>query len=387
MNGGISVTPKKEFFKEVFPELDADLFYDKYFPLANKELGAHYIPEDFYQNSEYYQFSRKGEEEAQKAGYKTMKVPNIYDFDYMQKEAKNEVPKSALADEVIYGNNHGKKDLTKTYIKRALDTGKVEILAMHKVEQIEELPDGGFGLLVSVIDTEGNTIETKYFECDKLFLGAGSLGTTQLLLKSKVKGGLPNLNDEVGKNWGNNGNVMAGRNFIGGGTGSKQSTIPVAGVDNWDDEETPFFAEIAPLPIGMEVWAGLYLVINKLKKYGEITYDEAKDEIDLIWDKSHNQHMKETTKAFIKQMNKANGGTFANLLFKKGIGTDICYHPLGGCVLNKATDGFGRVKGVKNLYVTDGALIPGIVGVNPYVTITALAEYCIENILEEDYQA
>jgi cholesterol oxidase len=53
-------------------------------------------------------------------------------------------------------------------------------------------------------------------------------------------------------------------------------------------------------------------------------------------------------------------------------------------VLGEATDGYGRVKGYRNLYVNDGSLIPGSIGVNPFVTITALAERNVERILAED---
>lgn len=60
------------------------------------------------------------------------------------------------------------------------------------------------------------------------------------------------------------------------------------------------------------------------------------------------------------------------------------YHPLGGLVLGEATDDYGRVRGYRNLYVTDGSLIPGGTGVNPFVTITALAERNIERVLAED---
>jgi cholesterol oxidase len=53
-------------------------------------------------------------------------------------------------------------------------------------------------------------------------------------------------------------------------------------------------------------------------------------------------------------------------------------------VLGEATDDYGRVKGYRNLYVTDGSLIPGSTGVNPFVTITAPAERNIERVLAED---
>ncbi len=57
-------------------------------------------------------------------------------------------------------------------------------------------------------------------------------------------------------------------------------------------------------------------------------------------------------------------------------------HPLGGAVIGKATDGYGRVIGQPGLYVMDGALLPGSAGaVNPSLTISALAERNIDNIV------
>jgi cholesterol oxidase len=62
----------------------------------------------------------------------------------------------------------------------------------------------------------------------------------------------------------------------------------------------------------------------------------------------------------------------------------LTYHPLSGCVLGRAADGYGRVRGYSRLYVVDGSLVPGSVGVNPFATITALAERNMTRILAED---
>ena len=48
----------------------------------------------------------------------------------------------------------------------------------------------------------------------------------------------------------------------------------------------------------------------------------------------------------------------------------------------KATDLFGRVNGYDNLYVNDASLIPGYLGCNPFMSITALAEHNIEGVLQ-----
>ena len=53
-------------------------------------------------------------------------------------------------------------------------------------------------------------------------------------------------------------------------------------------------------------------------------------------------------------------------------------------MLNKATDNYGRLHGYPGLYVIDGSLIPGNTSVNPFVTITALAERNIEKIIATD---
>lgn len=399
VNGGMAVQPKKEYFKEILPEMDDEKFWNTWFPLAKKELEVNEISDGYLSSSEYYKFARLGRLEAENAGFKTVTVPNVYSFEYMEKEEKGEVPKSALAKEVIYGNNFGKQSLEKTYLKKAKETGLLTVLDLHQVSHFEKT-DLGYRVFVEVLDTSGTVVEEKTISCKKLFLNAGSLGTTKLLLASKHKSGLKNIDESVGKYWGNNGNIMTGRNMVNTvfnrlqhtseekfsiGTGSKQSTIPVAGVDHWDDKEHPFFAEISPLPMGMEVYTALYLLINKVPKHGRISFNPEKNDIDIHWNEENYKHTVENARYFIRTMNKSNGGTPSRLLWKGGYGPDICYHPLGGAVLGKATDLYGRVKGYKNLYITDGALIPASIGVNPFLTITAVAEYCMAEIIGKDF--
>ncbi|MGE8512039.1 MAG: GMC family oxidoreductase N-terminal domain-containing protein [Chryseobacterium culicis] len=386
VNGGMAVTPKESYFKEVFPDLDAEKFYHHYFPLVREELKVNVIDEQFLKDCPYYKFTRVGEEEAHKAGFKTMRVPNVYDFKYMEKEFRNEVPRSALNTEVIYGNNYGKNSLDKTYLRKALETGNLEILDLHHVQTIQMNDDKSYTLHVQQIDTSGALVAQKVFNCKKLILSAGTMGTLQLLLQSHAENGFP-VHEKIGKNWGNNGNFMTGRNWVkplSGGTGAKQSTIPVGGIDNWDDPEHPFFTEIAPLPMGMDVATALYLLINRVDKKGEVAYNTANKSLTLNWNESNTTKMKENAQYFIRKMNKANGGTRSHLLFNNGFGADICYHPLGGCVLGEATNEYGKLKDHENLYVLDGSLIPGTIGVNPFVTITAIAEYCIENLIRQN---
>lgn len=385
VNGGMAVLPKKEYFKEIFPQLDTDIFYTKYFPLAQKELEVNTPREEFLKTCSFYKFNKVGEEQAHQAGFKTMRVPNVYDFDYMEQEYEEKVPRSALAGEVIYGNNFGKKSLDKTYLKKALATGNLEILDLHVVKDFVLNNDNTYTLNVNQIDTQGVPQKQFKINCQKLILAAGTMGSLELLLRSQHINKLP-LDKEIGQNWGNNGNFMTGRNWVNafsGGTGFQQSTIPVGGIDNWEDPKHTFFAEIAPLPMGMNVATSLYLMINKVDKPGEVSFNPETNYLNLKWDLSNTEKMKENAKYFLRTMNNANGGTRSHMLFHNGFGHDICYHPLGGIVLNKATNAFGKLNLHENLFVIDGSLIPASTGVNPFLTITALAEYCMENLLME----
>lgn len=400
VNGGMAVTPKPEYFEEIFPNLKTPDFYNKYFPRAKSQLGVNEINPVFYASTDFYKFSRVGEYEAKKAGFTTVKIPNVYDFAYMEKEGRNEAPRSAFNKELIYGNNYGKKSLDKTYLLDALQTGLLTILDLHRVDKIKYNTDETFSVFISVIDVNGNTTESKIISCKKLFLCAGSIATTNLLVTAKGKGDLQHLDSSIGHGWGNNGNIMTGRNFVntifnhvkpddtinpGWGTGGSQSTIPIVGIDNWKDNTHPFFAEISPFPMGMEVYTSLYLLINRVPNKGYFYWNKEAGAVELKWDKSNWEYAYNNAKHFIRKMIKTNGGTRSHLLFNNGFGPDICYHPLGGCVLGQSTDNYGRIKGYKNLYALDGSLVPGTIGVNPFLTITVLAEYCIEDVILKDF--
>ncbi|MFF3618698.1 GMC oxidoreductase [Streptomyces sp. NPDC002467] len=385
VNGGMAVTPKRANFQSVLPSVDAEEMYGTYYPRANAGLGVGMVDPAWFETAECYQFSRVGRKHAQRSGFAWTFVPDVYDWDYMKQEQAGTAAKSALDGEILYGNNHGKKSLNQTYLARAKATGRVTISSLHKVTSVSPTTGGGYTVVIDQLNTTGDTVVTKTVTADRVFFAAGSVGTSKLLVQLKATGALPNLNGEVGKGWGDNGNVMCGRaNHMWDPTGKLQSTIPCSGIDNWDAGGA--FAEVAPLPTGIETYASFYLSITKNPNRAEFTWNAATGKADLSWQTAWKQPSIDMAKTIFDKINAKEGTIYRTDLFGayKIWNDTLTYHPLGGAVLNKATDNYGRLHGYTGLYVIDGALIPGNTSVNPFVTITALAERNIEKIIATD---
>ncbi|MES9538216.1 MULTISPECIES: GMC oxidoreductase [unclassified Actinomadura] len=385
VNGGMAVTPKRSRFSAILPSVNADEMYNVYYPRANSGLGVNEIDRAWFDTTDCYQYARVGRKHAERSGFEFVYVPNVYDFNYMKQEAANAVPRSALNTEILYGNNYGKKSLQKTYLAQAKATGRVAISAQHRVTSVSPASGGGYTVAIEQIDTTGNVVATKTVTADRVFFAAGSVGTSKLLVKLKATGALPNLNGEVGKGWGDNGNVMVGRaNHMWDPTGSLQSSMPTGGIDNWDAGGA--FAEVAPLPTGIETYASFYLSITNTPHRAEFSWNASAGRVDLNWQKSWKQSSIDMAKTIFDKINSKEGTIYRTDLFGtyKIWGDHLTYHPLGGAVLNKATDNYGRLHGHPGLYAIDGSLIPGNTSVNPFVTITALAERNIEKIIATD---
>ncbi len=385
VNGGMAVTPKRENFGAILPSVNADEMYDVYYPRANAGLGVSNVDLTWWENADCYQYARVGRKHAQRSGFPYVFVPNVYDWDYMAQEAAGSVPKSALNAEVLYGNNYGKKSLQKTYLAQAKATGRVAISPLHRVTSVTPAAGGKYTVTIEQINTGGDVVDTKTVTATRVFFAAGSVGTSKLLVKLRATGALPNLNGEVGKGWGDNGNIMCGRaNHMWDATGSLQSSMPTTGIDNWAAGGA--FAEVAPLPTGIETYASLYLSITNNPNRAEFSWNAGTGKVDLSWQTAWKQPGITMAKSIFDKINSKEGTIYRTDLFGayKIWGDHLTYHPLGGSVLNKATDNYGRLHGHPGLYVIDGSLIPGNTSVNPFVTITALAERNIEKIIATD---
>ncbi|AZM92466.1 GMC oxidoreductase [Streptomyces sp. W1SF4] len=385
VNGGMAVTPKRQNFAAILPSVDAEEMYRTYYPRANAGLGVGLIDPDWFETVDCYQFARVGRKHAQRSGFPFVFVPDVYDWDYMKQEVAGTVPKSAVDGEILYGNNAGKKSLQQTYLAAARATGKVTISPLHRVTTVSPSDGGGYTVVMEQLSTTGDVLATKTVTAGRVFFAAGSVGTSKLLVRLKATGALANLNDEVGKGWGDNGNVMCGRaNHMWDPTGKVQASIPCGGIDNWDAGGA--FAEVAPLPTGIETYASFYLSITKNPNRARFSWNAAAGKVELDWQTAWKQPSIDMAKTIFDKINAKEGTIYRTDLFgtNKVWGDHLTYHPLGGAVLGKATDNYGRLHGHPGLYVIDGALIPGNTSVNPFVTITALAERNIEKIIATD---
>jgi cholesterol oxidase len=78
-------------------------------------------------------------------------------------------------------------------------------------------------------------------------------------------------------------------------------------------------------------------------------------------------------------------GISQNILLEVFFNRPTTAHILGGCPMSETTktgvvDKNLKVHGYPDFYITDGSVIQGNIGVNPSLTITAMAEFCMSSI-------
>ena len=127
----------------------------------------------------------------------------------------------------------------------------------------------------------------------------------------------------------------------------------------------------------------------------ETPWWERDGRMHIVWDDVGRQPRFHRINAELQRMTRALGGTFLeNALWATlNLRRLVTFHPLGGCpigedYLHGAADEFGRVfagdGGVhEGLFVADGALVHSALAVNPFLTISALAERIAERKIEQ----
>jgi cholesterol oxidase len=384
VNAAIAAIPTPAQVQKTFPDIDTSQFLGTYIGRAKSMLQISYRDMDWFEQTPWYQYARVGRQYATAAGYSVDYNGSAYSFDYMKKEEAGDVPRSALDLEQQYGNNHGRfGSVDQTYIAAAIATGSVSLKPLTEVTGIRREPSDEYVVSTREIDRWGNEVAEDELGCEQLYLSAGVLGTTKLLLQARDTGTLPNLSEEIGRGYGNNGDVMVAHTLKDNDpAGTQQSLMGMINLDGRNDPDNPVYASMFSIPLPVETHTLGYYVMVKTDDRADIAYDQGSDSINILWPDGYTQHQYAKAQAVFDKVTNANGVDYRDDVFDGKVFAPNTVHPLGGCVRGSATDSYGRVKGYDKLYVNDASLIPGYLGCNPFLSITALAERNIEGILQ-----
>ncbi len=294
---------------------------------------------------------------------------------------------------------------------------------------------------------------TMFVSADIVILAAGTLGSTEILLRSQQHG-LP-VSSQLGMHFTGNGDVLAfgyntdqNINGIGFGTRSPADSEPVGPCITGiiDIREQPqldhgmvieegsipgaiakflpqIFKKVGKI-LGADTDSGFSDLTKEKKREWEsrifgaytgalqntqtylvMTHDNAggrmyleNDKIRINWHGVGSQPIFKRVNNRLQEATEPLGGTqipnpIWSDVFKKDL---VTVHPLGGCIMAEdAQRGVVNHKGQvfssntgdavhQGLYVCDGAVIPRSLGVNPLLTISAVAERCC-TLIAQDY--
>jgi cholesterol oxidase len=389
----IIVAPRRAMFDRVFSNaIDFDEMEDVYYPRVRGMIQSAPIPEDVLA-TEYYRSARVSMEQAVAAGFPTRPVDLAVNWDIVRDEIAGRAVPSAIAGQSFYGLNSGaKRSLDQNYLPQAEATGHVQVLPLHQVIAIERGQGGRYSVTVAQLNDEGHVVGApRRWSCKYLFLGAGSIGTSSLLVRARDTRALPALDGHVGQHWAANGDINVIRGLL---PPTNASTGGPGGNFIFEDLDNPLgptsLVEIV-LPSHIRDFLGAvgapasfanYASLGVPPAIGSFSYDAQTDQVKLKWPASDPRvaNFVAAAQHTLTTLDQRTGAVTVS------INPAVSAHPLGGAVIGKVCDAAGRVKRHPGLYVVDGALIEGSAGLaNPSFTIAAVAERCLEQIIAGDH--
>jgi cholesterol oxidase len=326
------------------------------------------------------------------------------------------------------GCNVGAKNtVAMTYLPEAARHG-AEIFTHAKVSHVTKSRDGGWRVQLTRLDAAKGQASELAVDGAIVVLAAGTLGSTEILLRSRDKGLA--LSDRLGERFSANGDIIAFGygakvpvDAIGVGHPAKVDIVVGASVSGQIELHDPAdlanglciqegaipsaLASALPvmfLPNGrllgalQSLVAGVYKgPFANLQTFFAVSHDNAGgkfaldgDRLVLAWPGAKDQPVYARIDDMLGRLVNEVGGSYVkNPLAGTIMGHQpATAHPLGGAGMGKdrsdgTVDHRGRVFSGANaastgvhdgLYVIDGAIIPRSLGVNPLLTITALAE-------------
>ena len=328
------------------------------------------------------------------------------------------------------GCNVGAKNtVALTYLPDAVRHG-AELFTGLKVDTIRKGADGLWKVSARAVGADRGTVSDVTIEAPVVVLAAGTLGSTEILLRSR-EAGLA-VSDKLGQRFSANGDIIAFGygakptvNAVGIGYPPKVADLEVgaavSGQLEYYDAETltnevrvqegalpSAFASVLPVlfvPNGRLLGA-LQSLVNgvykgpfaHLQTFFAVSHDSASgrfsledNQLALSWANAKDEPVYAHLDKILSKLVAASGGSYVkNPLAGTVMGHQpATAHPLGGCGMGRErSDGVvdhkcrvfngaanaGDTDVHEGLYVIDGAVIPRSLGVNPLLTITAVAE-------------
>ncbi|WGV26140.1 GMC family oxidoreductase N-terminal domain-containing protein [Halotia branconii] len=347
-------------------------------------------------------------------------------------------------------NNKAKNTVLMNYLPDAKNHG-AEIYIQVSVRQIERQGDRWlvhFQLLNA--GQEKFDAPTMFVSADIVVLAAGTLGSTEILLRSQQTGLA--ISSQLGHNFTGNGDVLAfgyntEHNINGVGFGNRSLDQPVgpciSGIIDMREQprlDNGMVIEEGSIPGALasflpETFASAGRVLGKdtddglgdrfkeklregeslahgaytgavrnTQTYLVMTHDDAagqmyleNDRLRIRWENVGKQPIFQRVNDRLTEATRPLGGTqIPNPIWTNLFGHDlVTVHPLGGCIMaENAEHGVVNHKGqvfssnqgtavYENLYISDGSVIPRTLGVNPLLTISAVAERCCALIAQD----
>ena len=317
----------------------------------------------------------------------------------------------------------GRQNLTKNYLKDALAAG-VSFLSGHEVTGIQKSANGY--VVTGTDNRTGSPIDVT-IECKILVIASGAIGSSGILLNAQNQ--ISEISDisTIGKNLSSNGDYgvtgSIGNDFahaVEGFKGKPMSSFCPTFFAQHQFILIPFYA--APLYLALGKPSALVRAASpsfsrggvgigegddgnvereygaayksRLLTFGEnmltmgcLAFDDGEGEVvlgrlgtEVRWRETSDATHARWGAAFaaMQSIYKSLGGEIYLDSYRRD-GTVNTAHPLGGCAMSDdpavgVVDANGEVNGLRNLFVIDGAIIPSALGVNPSLTIAAVAE-------------
>lgn len=328
--------------------------------------------------------------------------------------------------------HNAKNTLDKNYLFLAERLG-VTVLPETRASDVEDRGNGQFAVHTIRSTRSSRSDAHRTFYARNVVLAAGALGSVDLLLASRERGGLPNVSAALGKYTRTNSEILCGARSRGGGIDYSQGLAIASDVKT--DRETHL--QIVRYPAGSDVmgllgtlaasgggklprplrWLSVCLrhpldFLRNLSPWGwakrtvvVLAMQSLDNALTLVrkrrWLLGRSLRSRRSDGAspiptYLPIANQAASfvakrmaGFPLNAANEVLLGVPITAHILGGARMAESpddgvVDGACRVFGHPGVWVIDGAAIPSNLGANPSLTIVAVAEYAMAQIPAKD---